>query len=294
MEINKEMLDSVISGNRLVPTKASKNAKGKTQKASFYERILEEAGVGNIATALLSGAVGKFSDSIEIVGTLGYREKGLIKDGLYSVVVNGKRTVCPCSAVVGYLIKNVGKVPVLYCTEEFYEDNTGIHSVANMQYKTLQPNDTVQISRKFLALMALLPDFNLRFANGRMQVKNYEVAPINTILNGMYFVFGAGSYRGVHSPECKIEIYDEITEKGFKRSRVKPEYIEVFGGLEALSRNYLEEKVSGSQKSQKYHEARLQKLEETEELQENPKQKAEGITDVKALANKVLAEYING
>jgi len=61
-----------------------------------------------------------------------------------------------------------------------------------------------------------------------------------------------------------------------------------------LSRNYLEEKVSGSQKSQKYHEARLQKLEETEELQENPKQEAEGITDVKALANKVLAEYING
>ena len=161
----------------------------------------------------------KMSGSLAIHKTLGYGDKGniILKSAENA---QGKREVSATSAIVGYQLTNIGQQPIPYTTEEFTKDANGVF-VGNVVEKTIAPGQTVNISRKYLAVLTSKPEFSFTLSNGKIVSPKRNFNNISDQLSAHYFKFDDDTK--VNDDSVKIRIDDNDV--------VKPEFQDVFGYL---------------------------------------------------------------
>lgn len=184
------------------------------------------------------------SNSIRIVNTCGYGDaSGLVavSKGVKNAET-GKiegRKVAGTSAVVGYIIENVGSEAITFTTGVWTKNAEGIYEEQVIQ-DTINPGEKKPITRKYLAMLGCRSEFSFQFENGRLIGKG-AVTKINSgesldkVLSSYYFNFSDGAHT-VHDDEVKVAIADkkEVNINGETTSRweCKAEYAPTFGFLD--------------------------------------------------------------
>lgn len=278
-----ELADSGILNSQKAKTQRAVTTK---DKIAFYDALIENInqgnggylGIDNTGKALIK-KIGSKSNNLIVVKTYGYEEPGVVPQGLYaprSRKAMGAKTVREkaryTSAVIGYKIRNVGNEVIRYGTEVFSRDNeTGeVRSNQQIEYRELHPGEEVILTRKFLGLLALMPEYNLTLGNGHLSIKKYTAGTVDQHLENMYFTYAkepnALVSRSVHT--TKEDIYTPVIDRGFERNRVKDEFISVFGGYERLSKARIDKKIYNNEKPQTYTEKRQSELDSLSEAVE--------------------------
>lgn len=184
------------------------------------------------------------SNSIRVVNTCGYGDAS----GLIQTVKGVKnpetgklegRKVASTTAIVGYIIENIGSEPITYTTGVWTKNADGIYEEQVID-DTINPGEKKPITRKYLATLGCRSEFSFQFENGRI-VSKRAVANINSgtsldkVLSDCYFNFSDGTHT-VHDDEVKIAIADkkEVNVNGETVSKweCKPEYAPTFGFLD--------------------------------------------------------------
>ena len=114
----------------------------------------------------------------------------------------------------------IGSEPISYTTEEFTKGADGIF-VGNVVEKTIAPGQTVNISRKYLAVLTSQPEFSFTLSNGKIVSPKRNFSNINDHLSAHYFKFDDDTK--VNDDSVKVSIDADGV--------VKPEFQDVFGYL---------------------------------------------------------------
>lgn len=166
------------------------------------------------------------SNNIKVVNVLGYGKSG-------NVVVDKSqpegRNLIQASQNVGYKIQNVGTEPISYETEIWTKGEDGLYHGEKVT-KTMAPNEVVDLTKEYLARLAVHPEFFLRFQNGMLKRNGSKnkttIQSLKDQLNSFYFVFSKdsdGSTVNVNDDDVKIAIdVDEV---------VTDQYVATFGFL---------------------------------------------------------------
>lgn len=200
-----ESIDAAKAEDKKIKQAMANSFKVKiTSDPSFAARVNSACGTLSVET------IYKFGD------------KGNIKvDKVNST--KGDRKLVDCGKPVGYGLKNIGTEPIAYTTEEFAADATGKY-VGTVVEKTIAPNETVMISRKYLAMLASRPEFGMKLANGSViasavKAKNNP----DKILSQAYFNFSADSGKTVNDDDISVRIDVD--------GKVTDEFVTTFGSL---------------------------------------------------------------
>lgn len=191
------------------------------------------------------------SDSVTVVNVFGFGSSGnLVVDkeaepiireiekvdpetGQVKIVKEEKQPLKEASDTVGYRVQNIGKEPIEYITEEFAPNEEGVW-VGTVVKKMLMPNETVDLTRKYMTAFCSIPEISFTLANGILHGSSRNVKPndFDALMESYIFKFTDSDLR-VHSDEVRINVGKEVTVKGSdtKKWKVKPEFEKVFGYL---------------------------------------------------------------
>jgi hypothetical protein len=161
-----------------------------------------------------------WSDSIEVINTLGYGKNGNIKvDKKASTKEN--RVLEPTSKIVGYTVKNNGQVAIPYQTEEFALDQASGKYVGTVVQKSWAPGETIQLTRRYMAALCSIPEIGMSLSNGKIVMPSGKTnSPVQT-LSACYFTFSKEDGRSINDDTVKLSIdVDGV---------VKDEYVAAFG-----------------------------------------------------------------
>lgn len=186
------------------------------------------------------------SESLEVVNSLGYGDKGnIVVDKVKSV--DGARVLKSISPCIGYRVRNCGTTPIPYDTEVWTKGEDG-RWVGQQVSKVLAPGETADLPRQFMTMLAAQPEFSFKLKNGRISrgsgTKGSK-GDLKAELEAHYFAFNreaAEDGKEVNSDEVKLNVGVKDAEGNWS---VKPEFAETFGYLENAS-----EKSRGGRKSE--------------------------------------------
>lgn len=179
--------------------------------------------------------VGRLRDSIAVMNSLGFGDSGgLVQAAAADPTTGAKRKVAPTSAIVGYVIRNVGKEAITFRSEKWTKDPQTGKFVGQPVDVTIKPGESANLSRKYMTVLASMPEFSLEFKNGSMSHSSakFDESNIDELLASYYFSFSDPEVK-VHSDEIKLAIGVKTkSDKGGEAVWVvKPEYEADFGFL---------------------------------------------------------------
>jgi hypothetical protein len=194
----------------------------KKQKVQAMKAALKDT-VSN--TPDFAEKLRRLSNSLKVVNTLGAGKNGNIV-----VDKNSKaegRQLKPTSQIVGYKVQNIGTEAIEYVTEVFTKDETG-KFVGNVVTKTLQPGETISLTRQYMTMLCAKPEISFTLSNGKIVSSSKKNAKsLKEELAAYYFSFNKaedGTQIQVNDDEVKLSVDDE-------NGVVKAEYVETFGYL---------------------------------------------------------------
>lgn len=179
------------------------------------------------------------SESLAVVATLGHGTRGNIVVDKEAQAATGERKIKETTAIVGYEVKNIGAEPITYKTEVWTMGEDGKY-VADVVEKTINPGETVALTRKFMTLLCARPEISFTLSNGKIISQLKKDKPVDEMLSAFYFQFNDGT--AVNDDKVKKAI--DYDNDGVRV--VKDEYIEAFGYL-----NNPKEKAGRKAKGQK-------------------------------------------
>ena len=142
------------------------------------------------------------------------------------------RNLKSVSKLVGYVVRNCGDKPLTLQTQYCTKDENGKYVAGDTVLVTLQPGETMPISKKFLAINSSSIEFSGKFANGIIVSSNKKAKGTSEeILNRYFFKFSAEAGLDIHGEDVKIPI--AVKENGPEGEEwvIKDEYLPVFGTL---------------------------------------------------------------
>lgn len=228
-----------------VVTVEAKTTKGKKSK-EFVEKLKTD--FISTAEAMAQNGVDMFeqvsckSDSLEIVNTLGYSDKGGLVVDHDRADSKKDRPLGTVSEIVGYKLRNVGNEPIPYQTEVWAKNETGEYVATPAEY-LLQPNEEVSLTRKYVTILCSRIEFSNVLKNGVLITRVSPDSTREDILNSAYLRFNDN--RGVHDDTVKIAIADKIDDRWI----VKPEFEAAFGFLNNESEAARATRTGGTKKS---------------------------------------------
>lgn len=204
-------------------SKAEKKAKFEAIRNAYIEELSQNPEIKE--------REGIYSDSIEVVNTLGYGKGGNIivdkvnskKDENGRITKDG-RVIIPTPKIVGYVLKNIGSETIPYKTEVYTQNEQGVY-VGEVVEKQFAPGETIQLNRKWMTAFCASVEIAFKLANGKM-VESSKKSKTNNPdekLSAYYFTFDKEIGSDVNNDEIKLSI-------GTDR-KIAPEYLETFGYL---------------------------------------------------------------
>lgn len=173
------------------------------------------------------------SDSVRVLKTLTFGEKGNIIVDKEASEKAGERVLADVSKVVGYLAKNIGKKDLTVRVYEYSKDADGMY---NGEYvdKVWKAGTEMAFNKPDLMYLASREEFSFAFENGtichassinkaiqRIKDGDTSVEAKRALLNGYCFKFS--DKRGVNDPYVTLRIDDN--------KEVKEQYLSAFGWL---------------------------------------------------------------
>lgn len=142
------------------------------------------------------------------------------------------RNLKSVSKLVGYIVRNCGEQPIQLKTQYCTKDETGKYIAGETVVVTLQPGETMPISKKFLAINSSSIEFSGKFANGIIVSSNKKAKGTpEEILNRYFFKFSAEAGLDIHGEDVKIPIATKVSGPDGDEWVIKDEYLPVFGTL---------------------------------------------------------------
>lgn len=142
------------------------------------------------------------------------------------------RNLKSVSKLVGYVVRNCGDKPLNLETQYCTKDETGKYVAGETVVVTLEPGETMPISKKFLAINSSSIEFSGKFANGIIVSSNKKAKGTSEeILNRYFFKFSAEAGLDIHGEDVKIPIATKVSGPDGDEWVIKDEYLPVFGTL---------------------------------------------------------------
>jgi hypothetical protein len=211
----------------------------KAEKKEFFDSLKKDLKAKISSDPDYVQKLQSLSNSIKVVNTLGAGVGGNIILDKTAEAQPGKRALKTVSAIVGYKIANIGTEPITYQTEVWTQGEDGKY-VGQTVEKTLEPNGTAVLTRKFMTVLCSRPEISFTLANGKIIASvRTKGKDLDAILNGPYFQF----YDDTQVNDDKVKL--SVDTEGPNGTRVvKPEFVEAFGYL-----NNPKEKKGGSKEA---------------------------------------------
>lgn len=212
----------------VVKAKSSKEERVEAMKAALKETILTDP--------TFKERKGIYSDSLEVLNTLGFGEDGgVVRDKSRTIISKktGKEIHprIPISKIVGYRVKNVGDEAIKYQTGVWAKGDDGIYAETKTE-KTLEPGDEADFTRLYITMLCAQPEISFRLANGKIirGAGADGAKDIKEELASHYFAFSRDKHdvlKQVHDDTVKLAVGEKIDGEWV----VKEEFEEVFGFL---------------------------------------------------------------
>lgn len=204
------------------------DSKGKKEKAAAMMDCLRQT---MTADPTFADRLRTLSDSIEVVNTLGFGDKGnLVVDKSASTMDD--RKLASTSAIIGYSVRNIGTEPIKYMTEEYAKGEDG-KWVGKTTEKILEPGGTAYLSRQYMTMLCAQPEISFQLSNGKI-IKGSggkgTAKDIKAELESYYFAFNrdaSGYKKQVNDDEVKLNVGVREGDTWV----VKPEFELTFGYL---------------------------------------------------------------
>jgi len=198
----------------------------------------------------LESIAGSLSDSIEVVKVLGYTNSG---DRIHDVEASktaGKRKLKEVAKIVGFIVKNVGTVPIPYVTNKCTKRADGKGYDVEQVHATLGVGKQEKIAKKHLIYIGCTPQFGLTFKNaGLKKAPNQKIigATLEELGDKFYVAFKKveGKSISVHNPKLKTQIGVENADGSWT---VTKDFTDVFGYLENEVEAVAKDKKDGTAK----------------------------------------------
>ena len=164
-----------------------------------------------------------WSDSIEVIHTLGYSDKGNFivdkeatekalqafkerqKAGKTKPGEKPKKVYMTTSQIVGYRIKNVGEESIPYVTMVWTKNKEGKYEGTKVE-KTLEPGEVVDLARLYMTRLCARPEISFRLANGTLVRGTAKATSAKEELESYYFKFETESGKQVNDDSVKLNI----------------------------------------------------------------------------------------
>lgn len=224
------------AGEKKAEKQALKKAKKAEMIAAFRASMQDPQFRAVLSTA---------SNSLKVVNSLGFGENGNIFINKDTLASEGREhSIAQTSVIVGYKVQNVGDAPIEYQTEEWTRGENGQY-VANKVTKVLAPGAVADLSRAFMTLLCMRPEFSFKLANGHIMRGSgaNAVKDPRKELESYYFAFDKGSDLEINSDEVKLQVGVKGADGKWS---VKPEYAATFGYLENEKTRATREKKEGT------------------------------------------------
>lgn len=249
------------AGETATDDKEAKKKEQREMKEKFEEAVEKDP--------TMQERLGKWSNSIHVLNTLGFGENGnLVVDpsskGKIGDDGKPKRDLVYTSKIVGYRIKNVGTEPITYLTEEYEQTEEGTYVGTKVQ-RTINPGDTANLARRYFTAFSAYPEISMKFQNGKMVRSSTKAdsKDLEQLLDAYYFAFNDKNLK-VNSDEIKMNISHPVQDsEGKTRWVVNDEFVKDFGFLnnpeESKSKSRGKGKGKGKEKydSQDYNSFHL-------------------------------------
>lgn len=222
---------------------AAKDDKAKAERREQAAKMKQVMMESLASDPSLKDRLHKYSDSLKVVNTLGYADKGnIVVDTNNPVREDGKRNLVPTSKICGYRIQNIGKEPISYPTKVWTKGEDGVYTGTAVN-KTLNPGETADLDRYHMAALCVSPEISMTLANGRL-VRNSsaKTKSLQEELNAHYFMFPKETGLSVNSDEIKLNVATMQDDKWV----IKPEFEATFGYL----MNEVKKKGQGRKRSE--------------------------------------------
>lgn len=175
--------------------------------------------------------IGRLSNSVAVVNSLGFGEKGnIIVDKSKKKEDGDARDLVVTSQIVGYKVENIGTEPIKYQTETWAQGEDG-KFVPSKTEKTLAPGQTADFTRQYMTMFCAQPEISFQLANGKIIKGSNKNKGIKAELESYYFRFDKeedGTKKQVNDDSIKLNVGEKDAEGKWV---VKPEYVETFGFL---------------------------------------------------------------
>jgi hypothetical protein len=207
---------------------ASKDDAAKAARREQAEKMRQVMMESLASDPTLKDRLHKWSQSLKVVNTLGFADKGnIVVDTDNPVRDDGKRNLVPTSKICGYRIQNIGTEAIKYPTKVWTKGEDGRY-VGQSVEKVLEPGQTADLDRYHMAALCVSPEISMILANGRL-VRNSSAKSKNLQeeLNAHYFMFPKETGKSVNSDEVKLNVASQVGDAWV----IKPEFEETFGYL---------------------------------------------------------------
>lgn len=217
-------LDQPVAAEATAP--AAKNSDNALVRTKLHEAMVAEVA----ADPTIMDRRNTLCKAIQVEGTLGFGNAGLIQTRAADKATGTKREVGATSAIVGYIIKNVSDKPIEVRTEVFTQDPNTKQYVGKETTVSLKPGASMPISRKWLTFLACQVEFGMKLANGTMvgSPKKLINATADQAFSSFHFKFSDASIK---VNDVKTDIHDVVTDNGETKYVVKKDYVSTFGYL---------------------------------------------------------------
>lgn len=213
--------------------------KKKNEQPAYIKEFIEEYNKDETVREQMNA----WSDSIEVINTCGYTDRGALiqvdpgvkvknEDGTTKVEGRNLNTT---SLIVGYVFKNVGTETIPYTTEIWKTvDGKFVSEVVDLEFA---PGETITLSKKYTTLFAAKLEISNKFKNAKLICQGAGKRTFEELLESAYIVFSEGENKTVHDGDVKIPIAERVGEQTVKDKtvgiyKVMPQYFEVFGFLD--------------------------------------------------------------
>lgn len=206
--------------------------KKKTTSSEVVKQVKEELKEELKNDPGMAKALRSLSGSIEITRILGYGvNNNIIKNKEGKTKINEKTNKEfvireATSANVGVVIKNIGTEAIDVQTEVYQQNEAGVY-VGTPTVVKLVPGQEMQLTRKYLTLLASKVEFSMNFANGKLVAGHSDAkGDFDEYLSSFYFRY-TDPTMSVNDDNNKTAI--DIDVEG--RRVVTEQYVATFGYL---------------------------------------------------------------